>query len=45
MWLNICAFSHILGSLPHMTLQPIPSEFPYSLVYMKKIFFSFLSAC
>ncbi len=29
-WLNICAFPHILGSpSSYMTLHPIPSEFPY----------------
>jgi hypothetical protein len=29
-WLNICAFPHILGSPSScMTLQLIPSEFPY----------------
>ncbi len=29
-WLNICAFPHILGSpSSYMTLQPIPSEFSY----------------
>jgi hypothetical protein len=30
MWLNICAFPHILGSpFSYMTFQPLPSEFPY----------------
>ncbi len=39
--LNICAFPHILGSLSlYMTLQPIPSEFPY---IWGKSPFSFLS--
>ncbi len=29
-WLNICAFPHILGSpTSYMTLQHLPSEFPY----------------
>jgi hypothetical protein len=29
-WLNICAFLHILGNpSSYMTLHPIPSEFPY----------------
>ncbi len=29
-WVNICAFPHTLGSpSSYMTLQPIPSEFPY----------------
>ncbi len=28
-WLNICAFPHILGSpSSYMTLQPLPSEYP-----------------
>ncbi len=31
-WLNICAFPHILGSpSSYMTLQPITSEFPHIL--------------
>ncbi len=37
-WLNICAFPHILGILSKsMTLQPLPSEFPY--IWGKFIFF------
>ncbi len=41
-WLNICAFPHILGShSSFMTLQLLPSEFPY--MHMRKTLFSFLS--
>ncbi len=44
-WLNICAFPHILGSpSSYMTLQPLPSEFPY-IQCMRKILFSFLTVC
>jgi hypothetical protein len=37
-YVTICAFPHILGSpSSYMTLQPLPSEFPY----MRKIYFIF----
>ncbi len=40
-WLNICAFPHILGSpSSYMTLHPIPSEFPYR---WGKFYFLFIS--
>ncbi len=39
-WLNICAFPHILGSpSSYMTLQPILSEFPYVLYEENFVFF------
>jgi hypothetical protein len=42
-WLNICAFPPILGSpSSYMTLQPLPSEFPYT-VYDKNIILFFIS--
>ncbi len=41
-WLNICLFPHILGSpFSYITLQPLPSEFPY-ILYEENLF-SFLS--
>ncbi len=41
MWLNICAFPHILASpSSFMTLQPIPPKFPY--IRGKFCFFQFV---
>ncbi len=39
-WLNICTFSHILGSpSSHVTLQPLPSEFPYTCGKLSFLFY------
>ncbi len=51
-WLTASSYTvwgnhpQILGNpASYMTLQLLHSEFPYTVLYMKKIWFSFLSVC